>query len=254
MKENQGVQAATLEQALITRLQILPIPIRIRRYEREGGFWYQWSAMVAGTGDCGTFADALMEALTYAQRYSVPEQYPIKQLLGSVGRAGQRDILSLQAALRRLHLHHRRVKATEAMYLLVGGQAGREWLSGEQALDLVLRQRLSGSVFADWECYIECGPGPDAEGIYVFVGKHAYRAFDLEQETIPTASSSLAYCIRQLWLLAKRDFAPDAAEIAARHGPTIEMLARKDNVAQSALVALMADCLEIYADNPRRDG
>jgi hypothetical protein len=65
--------------------------------------------MVAGTGDCGTFADALIEALTYMQHHSVQEQHPVRQLLGAGSRDTRKDILSLRAALRHLHLRQRRV-------------------------------------------------------------------------------------------------------------------------------------------------
>ncbi len=58
---------AALEQTLTERLAQLPVPIRIIHHKPEHGAWYQWKTLVTGTGDCGTFADAVIQAITYQQ-------------------------------------------------------------------------------------------------------------------------------------------------------------------------------------------
>ncbi len=256
MKGDKGARDTALEQSLITRLQELPIPIRLKRHEPEtGGYWYQWRAMLAGTGDRGTFEDALIEALNYIQRHSSAEE-PHRSLIASPGRHKLASTVTLLGALSNLHRLHRRVRATEAMYLLIGSNAGAEWLTGGQVLEIVNKQRNNaGQTYLEWEGYIEEGGGPDPTGIYLFLQDHAYRAFNLESDSRLSESATrvLVQMTQRLWMISKRDYSLDANETLHHHTNTIAMLSHPDEISPAAVLALMLDCLEIYEDNPRRN-
>lgn len=253
-KRQPGSAGAPLEeQELIKRLATLPIPIRLVRHMPEAGsYWYRWQAL-SGSGDRGTFEDALIEALAHVQRVGNLE-VSHGSLIASPGRHTRTRVVTLREALRQLQQAKRRVRATEAMYLLIGAASSQEWVTGEQALEVVLSQQHSGDIYAAWEGYIENDQtGPDPAGIYLFFSSHAYRAFDTEPESVALASSSLVMLARRLWSVTKRDYPADADTIQRRHAPTIAMLFHQDEVAESALHHLMLDCMEVLEKNPQQD-
>ncbi len=86
-----------LEQTLTERLARLSVPIRILRHDQaNGGYWYQWNTMLTGTGDCGTFADAVIGAITYQQ-----EQREAQRLIATPAHYTSETATTLGACLRR---------------------------------------------------------------------------------------------------------------------------------------------------------
>ena len=159
---------AALEQTLTERLAQLPVPIRIIHHKPEHGAWYQWKTLVTGTGDCGTFADAVIQAITYQQ-----EQQQQQALIATPARYTLETVATLGECLRRT----RKVRPTPVLYLYLGAQG---WLSWELAYDLVVKSR---SMELSWDAYLDDGQGPDPAGIYLFgSGRSAYRGFEVELE------------------------------------------------------------------------
>src|SRR5689334_9680211 len=94
-----------LEQTLTERLAQLPVPIRIVHHKPEHGAWYQWKTLLTGTGDCGTFADAVIQAITYQQQQQALIATPARYTLETVATLGE--------CLRRT----RKVRPTAVLYL-----------------------------------------------------------------------------------------------------------------------------------------
>lgn len=158
---------ADLEQELIDRLATLPTPIRIGHHTAHGT-WYQWHTMLTGTGDCGTFADAVIQGITYQQ-----EQHQTQRLIATPGRYKQQAVTTLGECLRRTQ----RVRPTSILYMYLGVQG---WLKSMDAYDLVVKSR---SMNLSWDAYIEDGHGPEPVGIYLFgLDGSAYRGFEVEME------------------------------------------------------------------------
>lgn len=87
---------SALEQQLTQILAELPIPIRIVRHHPEGGgLWYMWKALLTGTGDCGSFEEAVRQALTYV----------ITTLQAQGDQAKLRDVLLLRPEVSPYHPH-----------------------------------------------------------------------------------------------------------------------------------------------------
>jgi len=157
-----------LEQTLTERLAQLPVPIRIVHHKPEHGAWYQWRTLLTGTGDCGTFADAVIQAITYQQ-----EQHKQQVLIAAPARYTLSTLATLGECLRRT----RKVRPTPVLYLYLGAQG---WLESRDAYDLVAKSR---SMELSWDAYLEDGQGPDPAGIYLFGSDgSAYRGFDVELE------------------------------------------------------------------------
>jgi hypothetical protein len=155
-----------LEQTLMERLAALPVPIRIIHHKPEHGAWYQWNTLLTGTGDCGTFADAVIGAMTYQQE----QQYT---LIATPARYAFETVATLGECLRRA----RKVRPTPVLYLYLGAQG---WLESRLAYELVVKSR---SMALSWDAYLEDGHGPDPAGIYLFgPDGGAYRGFDVELE------------------------------------------------------------------------
>jgi len=154
-----------LEQMLTERLAQLPVPIRIVHHE-EHGAWYQWKTLLTGTSDCGSFADAVIQAITYQQ-----EQHKQQALTATPARYTLETVATLGECLRRTH----KVRPTAILYLYLGAQG---WLESRDAYDLVVKSRL---IELSWDAYLEDGQGPDPAGIYLFGSDGgAYRGFDVE--------------------------------------------------------------------------
>src|SRR5690242_18805588 len=85
-----------LEQTLTKRLAALPVPIRIIHHKPEHGAWYQWKTLLTGTGDCGTFADAVIGAITHQQ-----EQHEAQRLIATPARYTLETVATLGECLRR---------------------------------------------------------------------------------------------------------------------------------------------------------
>jgi len=102
---------AALEQTLTERLAQLPVPIRIIHHKPEHSAWYQWKTLVTGTGDCGTFADAVIQAITYQQ-----EQQQQQALIATTARYTLETVATLGECLRRT----RKVRPTPVLYLYLG--------------------------------------------------------------------------------------------------------------------------------------
>src|SRR2546426_9659968 len=120
---------ADLEETLTERLAQLPVPIRIIHHKPEHGAWYQWKTGLAGTGDCGSFADAVIGAITYQQ-----EQHKQQVLVASPARYTLSTVATLGACLRQT----RKVRPTAVLYLYLGTQG---WLESTDAYDLVVKSR-----------------------------------------------------------------------------------------------------------------
>jgi hypothetical protein len=172
-----------LEQALTERLAQLPIPIRIVHHKPEHGAWYQWKTGLTGTGDCGTFADAVIGVLTYQQ-----EQHKQQALAATPGRYSLSTVVTLGECLRRT----RKVRPTPVLYLYLGATS---WLESIDAYDLVVKNR---SIELSWDAYLEDGSGPDPAGIYLFSSNgRAYRGFDVELEEPYPAQRGTIHILRE---------------------------------------------------------
>ncbi len=80
-------QPSALEQELTRRLAGLPTPIRIVHHQPErGGGWYQWKALVTGGEDCGTFADAVIQAIAYVQQQQRQQKLTVPEASSKVER------------------------------------------------------------------------------------------------------------------------------------------------------------------------
>lgn len=157
-----------LEQTLTKRLAALPIPIRIIHHKPEHGAWYQWKTLLTGTGDCGTFADAVIQAIAHQQ-----EQHEAQRLIATPARYTLETVATLGECLRRT----RKVRPTPILYLYLGAAS---WLESRDAYDLVVKSR---SMELSWDAYLENGQGPDPAGIYLFGSDgRAYRGFEVEME------------------------------------------------------------------------
>lgn len=155
-----------LEQTLTERLAALPVPIRIIHHKPEHGAWYQWNTLLTGTGDCGTFADAVIQAITYQQ-----EQQKQQALIATPARYTLETVATLGECLRRT----RKVWPTAVLYLYLGAAS---WLESMDAYDLVVKSR---SMELSWDAYLEDGQGLDPAGIYLFGSDGgAYRGFDVK--------------------------------------------------------------------------
>jgi hypothetical protein len=161
-----------LEQTLTEHLAQLPVPIRIVHHKPEHGAWYQWKTMLTGSGDCGTFADAVIQAITYQQEHEMQQA-----LIATPARYTLDAVATLGECLRRT----RKVRPTSILYLYLGAQG---WLESGDAYDLVVKSR---SMELSWDAYLEDGQGPDPAGICLFGSDGgAYRGFDVElEETYP---------------------------------------------------------------------
>ncbi len=172
-----------LEQTLTERLAALPIPIRILHHKPEHGGWYQWKTLLTGAGDCGSFADAVIGAITYQQ-----EQQQTQRLSATPARYTLETIVTLGECLRRM----RKVRPTPVLYLYLGVQ---DWLESKDAYDLVVKSR---SIELSWDAYLEDGQGPDPAGIYLFgAGGGAYRGFDVELEEPYPAQRGTIHILRE---------------------------------------------------------
>jgi len=172
-----------LEQTLTERLAQLPVPIRIVHHKPEHGGWYQWKTLLTGEGSCGTFADAVIGAITYQQ-----EQHKQQGLIAQPSRYTLETLSTLGECLRRT----RRVRPTATLYLCLGVQG---WLESRDAYDLIVKNR---SLELSWDAYLEEGHGPDQAGIYLFGSDgHAYRGFDVELEEPYPAQRGTIHILRE---------------------------------------------------------
>jgi hypothetical protein len=135
------------------RLAALPVPIRILHHKPEHGAWYQWKILLTGTGDCDTFADAVIQAITYQQEHESQHT-----LVATLARYTLETVATLGECLHRT----RKVRPTPVLYLYLGAQG---WLESKQAYELVVKSR---SMELSWDAYLEDGQGPDPAGIYLF--------------------------------------------------------------------------------------
>jgi hypothetical protein len=171
-----------LEQTLTERLAQLSVPIRILHHKPEHGAWYQWNTLLTGTGDCGTFADAVIGAITYQQ-----EQQQ-RTLLATPGRYTLETVGTLGECLRQT----RKVRPTSVLYLYLGALG---WLSWELAYDLVVKSR---SMELSWDAYLDDGQGPDPAGIYLFgADGGAYRGFEIELEAAYPPQRGTIHILRE---------------------------------------------------------
>jgi len=151
-----------LEKALTERLAQLLVPIRIVPHSA----WYQWSTPPAGTGDCGTFEDSVLQAIAYQQ-----EQYQTQRLVATPKRYTLETMATLGDCLHQT----RKVRPTPVLYLSLGATS---WLESTDAHERVARSR---DIDLSWDAYTEDGHGPDLAGIYLFgTDGNAYRAFDID--------------------------------------------------------------------------
>ncbi len=125
-----------LEQTLTERLAQLPVPIRIVHHTPAYSAWYQWKTLLTGTGDCGTFADAVIQAITYQQKQQALLATPACYTLETVATLGE--------CLRRT----RKVRPIPILYLYLGTQG---WLESMDAYDLVVKSR---SMELSWDAYV----------------------------------------------------------------------------------------------------
>ena len=131
-------------------------------------FNMQWKILLTGTGDCDTFADAVIQAITYQQEHESQHT-----LVVTLARYTLETVATLGECLRRM----RKVRPTPVLYLYLGAQG---WLESMQAYELVVKSR---SMELSWDAYLEDGQGPDPAGIYLFGSDGgAYRGFDVELE------------------------------------------------------------------------
>ncbi len=173
-----------LEQTLTERLAALPVPIRIIHHKPEHGAWYQWKTLLTGTGDRGTFADAVIGAITYQQEQHEPPQ----RLIATPARYTLETVATLGECLRRT----RKVRPTPVLYLYLGAAS---WLESMDAYDLVVKSR---SMELSWDAYLEDGQGPDPAGIYLFgADGGAYRGFDVEFESAYPVQRGAIYIVRE---------------------------------------------------------
>jgi hypothetical protein len=169
-----------LEKTLTERLAQLSVPIRIIQH----GAWYQWKTLLTGTGDCGTFADAVIGAMTYQQEHELQQH----TLSATPARYTLDTIATLGECLRRA----RKVRPTPVLYLYLGQQG---WLERELAHELVVKSR---SIDLSWDAYIEDGQGPDPAGIYLFgPDGAAYRGFDVELESAYPRQRGTIHILRE---------------------------------------------------------
>jgi len=172
-----------LEQTLTERLAALPVPIRIVHHKPEHGAWYQWKTLLTGTGDCGTFADAVIGAITYQQ-----EQQQTQRLSATPAHYTLETVATLGECLRRT----RKVRPTPVLYLYLGAQG---WLESMDAYDLVVKNR---SIELSWDAYLEDGHGPDPAGIYLFGSDGgAFRGFDVELEEVYPPQRGTIHILRE---------------------------------------------------------
>ncbi len=165
----------TLETTLTEQFAQLPIPIHILHQKPEYGAWYQWKTQHTGTGDCGTFEDAVIQAITYQQEHKFSQQLSATRLSATPERYTPATLLTLGQCLRLT----RKVRPTVVLYLYLGEQG---WLESTQAHELVAKSR---SIDLSWDAYLEDGQGPDPAGIYLFgADSRAYRGFDIELEAV----------------------------------------------------------------------
>jgi len=173
----------SLEQTLTERLAQLPVPIRIVHHKPEHGGWYQWKTLLNGTGDCCSFADAVIGAIFYQQ-----EQHKQQTLIATPARYTLGTLSTLGECLRRT----RRVQPTATLYLYLGAQG---WLESRDAYDLVVKSR---SIELSWDAYLEDGHGPDPAGIYLFGSDGgAYRGFDVELEAAYPPQRGTIHILRE---------------------------------------------------------
>jgi hypothetical protein len=109
--------------------------------------------MLTGTGDCDTFVDAVIQAITYQQ-----EHVSQHTLVATLARYTLETVATLGESLRRT----RKVRPTLVLYLYLGAQG---WIESMQAYELVVKSR---SMELSWDAYLEDGQGPDPAGIYLF--------------------------------------------------------------------------------------
>lgn len=124
-----------LEQTLTERLAALPVPIRIVHHKPEHGAWYQWKTLLTGTGDCGTFADAVIQAITYQQEHEMQQA-----LIATPARYTLETAATLGECLRRT----RKVRPTPVLYLYLGA-ASAGWR--------VWTPMISSSKAGRWSCH-----------------------------------------------------------------------------------------------------
>ena len=171
---------AGLEQELTDRLAQLPVPIRILELPEQDA-QYQWSTLT-GTGSSGTFADAVVQALTYQQEHEK------QQTLIATGHYTLATVTTLGECLRRT----RRVRPTPVLYLYLGAQ---DWLKSMQAFDLVVKSR---EIELSWDAVLSDGQGPDPAGIYLFRSAGGvYRAFDIELDDAYPLQQGTIHIIRE---------------------------------------------------------
>lgn len=158
-----------LEKNLTERLAHLPIPIRITQQQPAGGTWYQWDTPQYGTGDCGSFADAVLQAITYQQDHYQQTQ----KLAATPARHSYDTVETLGDCLDRT----RTVRPTPVLYLEFGATS---WLKSTDAHERIARSR---GIDLSWDAYLEDGQGTDPAGIYLFgTDGKAYRAFDIGEK------------------------------------------------------------------------
>jgi len=135
--------------------------------QKGGGGWYQWKALFAGTGDCGTFADAVIQAIAYVQQQQGIQKLAAPEAHRKIERT------TLEACLQRV----RKVQATPLLYLHLG-ETG--WLTSKEAAHSI---RVNRFLDLEREAYLieqDEGPGRPA-GIYLQAANGwSYRAFDVE--------------------------------------------------------------------------
>lgn len=172
-----------LEKTLTERLAQLPIPIRILHHKPEHGAWYQWKTLLTGTGDCGMFEDAVIQAITYQQ-----EHEPTQRLIATLARYTLDTVATLGECLRRT----RKVRPTPVLYLYLGAQG---WLESMEAYELVVKSR---SMELSWDAYLEDGQGPDPAGIYLFgADGGAYRGFEVERDSAYPPQRGTIHILRE---------------------------------------------------------